>query len=142
MVPRLPKKFAKLDDEELEDLLDPIRPIDFKIAAREHSLGYLHLINRKIVALRDISRLGKDISQVKLNFSAAMDYITLLDFASLLDEHIRMKDEFLYYKYAINVQPCLDCEIDGDYKSLCIDCMEKVNENNDNMMKSQKNKIL
>lgn len=126
-VERLPKASTTLSKEEKEDLLSPIKPLNFRVAKREHTVGYLYLLNRKINALRNISRLGNDIDEVALKFSAEMVYKTLVDMQGLLNEYMQLKDELLYNNYAIETEKCKNCVHLDQFTSLCVDCVEEAN---------------
>ena len=128
VIKRYPKKFGKLSKKEKEDLLTPLCNLNFKTAKRDDLISYSYLLNKKVVALRDISRLGKDISEVDLNFDAVMVYETLCDFTNLLDAYVNVKDDFLYNTYAKDsINCCPQCHADGCYKHLCVDCLETNN---------------
>ena len=132
VIKRYPKKFGKLSKKEKDDLLNPLYNINFKTANREDIITYSYLLNKKVVALRDISRLGKDISEIDLNFDAVMVYETLCDFTNLLDAYVSVKDDLLYNNYAKDyINCCPQCHADGCYKYLCVDCLETNNRSID-----------
>ena len=128
VIKRFPKKFGRLSKKEKNDLLTPLENINFKTAKREDLITYSYLLNKKIVALRDISRLGKDICEVDMKFDAYMVYETLCDFTNLLDSYVNVKDDLVYTTYAKDfVNCCPQCHADGCFKYLCVDCLETNN---------------
>ena len=102
--------YRKLTKDEKDDLMSNMKPLNFKIAKREHSVGYLYLLQDKIRKIERIPKLGDQFPHYK--FPTEMVYKTLVDFECVLDDYISMKDLLLYQKYARDSekQVCFDCE--------------------------------
>ena len=103
------KIFGKLTKSEIVELKTPIKQLNFKYANREHAYGYMKLLENKINAIREISRLGKDFDD-SIKFDSQFVYKLLVDAWQVMDDYLRLKDEFLYIKYSKIEKEKLTCE--------------------------------
>ena len=112
------KNFEVLSREEKNSLMTSIEPLNIRCAKRDHAVGYLHLLEKKIHAIRQCTRLGKDFDNLKLNFNTEFVYKVLIDMFVLMDDYLKLKDTFLYKKYAEDSDKsdcmfaCNNCEIE------------------------------
>ena len=103
------KVFGKLTKNEIILLKKPIKQLNFKYATREHAFGYINLLEHKINAIREISRFGKDFDD-SIKFDSQFVYYLLVDAWLVMNDYLRLKDEFLYQKYAKTEEDKLTCE--------------------------------
>ena len=108
------KNFAVLSKQEKESLLFPMTRLNMKKANREDMVNYLYSLEQKIHAIRQCTRLGKELYALKLNFDTEFVYNILIDMFVLMDDYVELKDKVLYNKYA------KDCEKEDYRKQECI----------------------
>ena len=108
---RLQKDFGTLTRREKVCLLSPVKPIDVKYANREQIVEYLCLLEKKIVAIRECTRLGKDFENLSLNFNTEFVYIVLSDLYITMTDYLKVKDMLLYQDYSEANKNCIEREI-------------------------------
>ena len=105
---RIQKEFGTLTRQEKNSLLSPVKPIDVKYANREQIVDYLCLLEKKIVAIRECTRLGKDFENLKLNFNTEFVYIVLSDLYKTMTDYLKVKDMLLYQDYSDANKNCIE----------------------------------
>ena len=105
---RLQKDFGTLTRQEKVCLLSPVKPIDVKYANREQIVEYLCLLEKKIVAIRECTRLGKDFENLSLNFNTEFVYIVLSDLYITMTDYLKVKDMLLYQDYSEANKNCIE----------------------------------
>ena len=105
---RLQKDFGTLTRREKVCLLSPVKPIDVKYANREQIVEYLCLLEKKIVAIRECTRLGKDFENLSLNFNTEFVYIVLSDLYITMTDYLKVKDMLLYQDYSEANKNCIE----------------------------------
>ena len=93
-------EFGTLTRQQRVCLLRPVKSIDVKYARREQVVEYLCLLEKKILAIRECTRLGKDFENLKLNFNTEFVYIVLSDLFITLTDYLKIKDVLLYQDYS------------------------------------------
>ena len=93
-------EFGTLTRQQRVCLLRPVKSIDVKYARREQVVDYLRLLEKKILAIRECTRLGKDFENLKLNFNTEFVYIVLSDLFITLTDYLKIKDMLLYQDYS------------------------------------------
>lgn len=118
--------FGELTKQEKTSLLTPMKPLNFKYANRPHAICYMNLLEAKINAIREVTRLGKDFGDNQFKFTTEFVYHALVDMWQVMDAYLTIKDELLYAKYAEgeeNKYFCEDCNVltkfSADQKCLC-----------------------
>ena len=94
------QEFGTLTRQQRVCLLRPVKSIDVKYARREQVVEYLCLLEKKILAIRECTRLGKDFENLKLNFNTEFVYIVLSDLFITLTDYLKIKDMLLYQDYS------------------------------------------
>ena len=105
---RIQKEFGTLTRQEKVSLLSPVKPIDVKYANREQIVDYLCLLEKKIVAIRECTRLGKDFENLSLNFNTEFVYIVLSDLYITMTDYLKVKDMLLYQDYSEANKNCIE----------------------------------
>ena len=105
---RLQKDFGTLTRQEKVCLLRPVKPIDVKYANREQIVEYLCLLEKKIVAIRECTRLGKDFENLRVNFNTEFVYIVLSDLFITMTDYLKVKDMLLYQDYSEANKNCIE----------------------------------
>ena len=105
---RIQKEFGTLTRQEKVSLLSPVKPIDVKYANREQIVDYLCLLEKKIVAIRECTRLGKDFENLSLNFNTEFVYIVLSDLYITMTDYLKVKDMLLYQDYSDANKNCIE----------------------------------
>ena len=105
---RLQKDFGTLTRREKVCLLSPVKPIDVKYANREQIVEYLCLLEKKIVAIRECTRLGKDFENLRVNFNTEFVYIVLSDLFITMTDYLKVKDMLLYQDYSEANKNCIE----------------------------------
>ena len=108
---RIQREFGTLTRQEKVSLLSPVKPIDVKYANREQIVDYLCLLEKKIVAIRECTRLGKDFENLSLNFNTEFVYIVLSDLYITMTDYLKVKDMLLYQDYSEANKNCIEREI-------------------------------
>ena len=93
-------EFGTLTRQQRVCLLRPVKSVDVKCANREQVVEYLCLLEKKILAIRECTRLGKDFENLKLNFNTEFVYIVLSDLFITLTDYLKIKDVLLYQDYS------------------------------------------
>lgn len=101
--------FEKLTKQELLTLKSPIKQLNFKFATREHALGYINLLLDKINAIKKVTRFEEDFDK-SINFDCKFVYYLLVDASQVMKDYLRLKDEFMYQKYAEIEKDKMSCE--------------------------------
>ena len=94
------QEFGTLTRQQRVCLLRPVKSVDVKYANREQVVEYLCLLEKKILAIRECTRLGKDFENLKLNFNTEFVYIVLSDLFITLTDYLKIKDMLLYQDYS------------------------------------------
>ena len=105
---RIQREFGTLTRQEKVSLLSPVKPIDVKYANREQIVDYLCLLEKKIVAIRECTRLGKDFENLSLNFNTEFVYIVLSDLYITMTDYLKVKDMLLYQDYSEANKNCIE----------------------------------
>ena len=117
-----PKVFGTLTRKERLCLLSPIKPLDVKYTNREQVIGYLYLLEKKILAIRECTRLGKDFDNLKLNFGTEFVYKSMVDLFITMTDYLKVKDRLLYQEYSTEASKtlCNDCKYEASASSKCL----------------------
>ena len=116
------KAFGTLTRQQRLCLLSSIKPIDVKFANREQVVGYLYLLEKKLLAIRECTRLGKDFDGLKLSFSTEFVYKALSDLFITMTDYLKVKDMMLYQEYSTEASKtlCNDCKWEESASSKCL----------------------
>ena len=116
------KAFGTLTRQQRLCLLSSIKPIDVKFANREQVVGYLYLLEKKLLAIRECTRLGKDFDGLKLSFSTEFVYKALSDLFITMTDYLKVKDMVLYREYSTEASKtlCNDCKWEESASSKCL----------------------
>jgi hypothetical protein len=116
------KAFGTLTRQQRLCLLSSIKPIDVKYANREQVVGYLYLLEKKLLAIRECTRLGKDFDGLKLSFSTEFVYKALSDLFITMTDYLKVKDMVLYREYSTEASKtlCNDCKWEESASSKCL----------------------
>lgn len=116
------KAFGTLTRQQRLCLLSSIKPIDVKCANREQVVGYLYLLEKKLLAIRECTRLGKDFDGLKLSFSTEFVYKALSDLFITMTDYLKVKDMVLYREYSTEASKilCNDCKWEESASSKCL----------------------
>ena len=101
-------EFGTLTRQQRVCLLRPVKSIDVKYANREQIVEYLCLLEKKIVAIRECTRLGKDFENLRVNFNTEFVYIVLSDLFITMTDYLKVKDMLLYQDYSDANKNCIE----------------------------------
>ena len=116
------RAFGTLTRQQRLCLLSSIKPIDVKYANREQVVGYLYLLEKKLLAIRECTRLGKDFDGLKLSFGTEFVYKALSDLFLTMTDYLKVKDMLLYREYSTEAGKtlCNDCKYEESASSKCL----------------------